>query len=256
MGEDAARRREEIATLRLALDCGIRVIDTAEMYGEGKAEMLTGEAIRGCRDQAFLVSKVYPHNASRHGTIEACEKSLGRLGTDHLDLYLLHWRGSIPFAETLEAFLTLQKSGMIRHFGVSNLDHMDMQEWCALTGGENCSTDQVLYNLGRRGIEYDLLPWLESRKIPLMAYSPIEQARLLRHPDLVRAADALGISPLHAALGWMLNKDNVISIPKTGNPEHLKDFLRIVEHPLTPEQIATLDRIFPAPQHQTPLQML
>ncbi len=178
MGQDKAARAEEIATLRLGLDLGSSLIDTAEMYGEGRAEELIGEAIAGRRDEVFLVSKVYPHNASRQGAVQACERSLRRLKTDRIDLYLLHWRGSVPLAETMQAFMTLQQSGKIRHYGVSNLDLADMQELWAVQGGNATETNQVLYNLTRRGIEWDLLPLLRERGIPVMAYSPIEQAKL------------------------------------------------------------------------------
>ena len=188
MGDGGEARTEEIATLQLGLDLGLKVIDTAEMYGEGQAEELIGEAIAGRRDQAFLVSKVYPHNASRKGTVAACERSLKRLRTDRIDLYLLHWRGSIPFSETIEGFMALQKAGKIRYWGVSNLDLDDMQELFSLPGGEAVATNQLLYNLTRRGIEWDLAPWLRGKRIPVMAYSPIEQSRLLRNPKLAEFA--------------------------------------------------------------------
>jgi diketogulonate reductase-like aldo/keto reductase len=256
LGDNARLRTDELATIRFALDSGIRLIDTAEMYGDGAAEELVGEAVAGRRSEAFIVSKVYPHNASRRGAIAACERSLKRLGTDHLDLYLLHWRGSIPFEETLEAFTRLQADGKIRHFGVSNLDPDDMQEWYATAGGEACATNQVLYNLGRRGIELDLLPWLREHKIPLMAYSPIEQARLLHTPELQAVSRDHGISPVHAALGWLLANDDVIAIPRTGKIDHLRDFLHAAENPLSHEQLADLERLFPRPQHPVPLEML
>ena len=176
MGENRAIRAEEIETLRLGLDLGASLIDTAEMYGEGRAEELIGEAIEGRRHEAFLVSKVYPHNASRRGAVAACDRSLRRLRTDRIDLYLLHWRGSVPLAETMEAFMALQQAGKIRHYGVSNLDLEDMQELWTVPGGSAVATDQLLYNLVRRGIEWDLLPWLRKHHIPVMAYSPIEQA--------------------------------------------------------------------------------
>ncbi len=190
MAQDKAARAEEIATLRLGLDLGATLIDTAEMYGEGRAEELIGEAIAGRRDQVFLVSKVYPHNASRQGAVLACERSLRRLKTDRIDLYLLHWRGSVPLAETMEAFMALQHSGKIRHYGVSNLDLADMQELWKVPGGSATATNQVLYNLTRRGIEWDLLPQLRARGIPVMAYSPIEQGKLLRNRKLTDFAQA------------------------------------------------------------------
>lgn len=219
MGENKVGRAEEIATLRLGLDLGVTLIDTAEMYGEGTAEELIGEAIAGRRDEAFLVSKVYPHNASRKGAVAACERSLKRLRTDRIDLYLLHWRGSVPFAETIEAFMTLQKAGKVRHYGVSNLDLGDMQQLWSVPGGKGVATDQLLYNLTRRGIEWDLLPWLRKRRIPVMAYSPIEQARLVRNPQLADFARRHGMTPAQAALARLLANDDIIAIPKTGKRE-------------------------------------
>ena len=184
MGDDRATRAEEIATLRLGLDSGLTLVDTAEMYGDGRSEQLIAEAIAGRRDAVFLVSKVLPNNATRRGAVAACEQSLARLKTDRIDLYLLHWRGSVPFAETLEALTALQRAGKIRHYGVSNLDLADMREWWNVSGGKAVAANQVLYNLTRRGIEWDLLPWLRERKVSVMAYSPIEQARLLRNARL------------------------------------------------------------------------
>jgi diketogulonate reductase-like aldo/keto reductase len=256
MGNQRATRGEEIATLQLGLDLGLRLIDTAEMYGEGNSEELIGEALAGRRDQAFLVSKVYPHNASRKGAVAACERSLKRLRTDRIDLYLLHWRGNVPFAETLEAFLGLQKKGKIRHFGVSNLDLDDMKEWCSLAGGEAVAANQVLYNLTRRGIEWDLAPWQRERKIPVMAYSPIEQARLLRSPKLVDFAQRNAMTPAQAALAWLLSKDGVIAIPKASRRQHVKDNAGALEHPLTCEQLAELDKLFPPPKGAVALEML
>lgn len=256
LGENSRQRASELETIRTALDSGIRLIDTAEMYGDGAAEELVGEALAGRRNEAFIVSKVYPHNASRRGTIAACERSLKRLGTDHLDLYLLHWRGGIPFEETLEAFAQLQAAGKIHHFGVSNLDIDDMEEWYTTTGGNACATNQILYNLGRRGIELNLLPWLREHGIPLMAYSPIEQARLLHTRELQQFSRENGISPVHAALGWLLANDDIIAIPRTGKPEHLREFLHAAENPLTPEQLDALGRLFPRPRHAIPLEML
>jgi len=256
MGENKAARAEEIATLRLGLDLGITLIDTAEMYGEGKAEELIGEAIAVRRDEAFLVSKVYPHNATRKGAVASCERSLKRLRTDRIDLYLLHWRGSVPFAETMEAFMTLQKAGKIRHYGVSNLDLEDMQELWSVPGGKGVATDQLRYNLTRRGIEWDLLPWLRKRRIPVMAYSPIEQARLVRNPKLTDFARRHGMTPAQVALAWLLANDDIIAIPKTGKRERLKENSGALDHPLTKEQLAELDRLFPPPQGPAPLQML
>ena len=256
MGDKPETRAEEVATLQLGLDLGLKLIDTAEMYGEGKAEELIGEAIAGRRDQAFLVSKVYPHNASRKGTIAACERSLRRMRTGHIDLYLLHWRGNIPFDETLEGFSALRKAGRIRYFGVSNMDLDDMRELLALSGGEAVATNQLLYNLTRRGIEWDLLPWLRDKRIPVMAYSPIEQARLLSNPRLVDFTKRHGMSPAQAALAWLMAKDDVIAIPKTGRRERVKENIGALDHDLTAEQLAELDRLFPPPKKATPLEML
>src|SRR5258706_3815355 len=256
MGDRRESRAEEIFTLQLGLDLGLKLIDTAEMYGEGKAEALIGEAIAGRRDQAFLVSKVYPHNASRKGAVAACERSLARMRTDRIDLYLLHWRGSIPFSETLEGFMALQKAGKIRYYGVSNLDLDDMQELTSLPGGHAVVTDQLLYNLTRRGIEWDLLPWLLEKRIPVMAYSPIEQARLLGNPKLVEFAKSNGMTPAQAALAWLLSKDGVIVIPKTGNRDRLRENLGALDRSLDKNQLSELDRLFSPPAAPQPLDML
>src|SRR5450631_2563851 len=256
MGESAAARAEELARLRLGLDLGLTLIDTAEMYGEGKAEELVGEALARRRDEAFIVSTVYPQNATRKGTVAACERSLRRLKTDRIDLYLLHWRGEVPLAETVDAFVALQSAGKIRHYGVSNLDLADMQELCSVTGGHAVATDQLLYNLTRRGIERDLLPWLRERRIPVMAYSPIERSELLRNKKLLQFAKRHAMAPAHAALGWLLAYDDIIVIPKTGNRERLKENLGALEHPLTPTQVAEIERLFPAPARARALEML
>ena len=251
IGDRRADRGEEIATLRLGLDLGATLIDTAEMYGDGRSEELVGEAIAGRRGEVFLVSKVYPHNASRKGVPLACERSLQRLKTDRIDLYLLHWRGSVPFAETIEAFEALKKAGKIRHYGVSNLDLSGMREWWK-AGGTACAANQLLFNLSRRGIEWDLLPWLQERKVPVMAYSPIEQARLLRDPRLVKFAQSRGITPAQAALAWLLQKEGVIVIPKTGRRERLKENLGAFDIGGLDE----LDALFPPPVEPQPLEML
>ncbi len=256
IGDSAATRTEEIATLRLGLDLGARLIDTAEMYGDGRSEELVGEAIAGRRDEVFLVSKVYPHNASRKGIPQACERSLKRLKTDRIDLYLLHWRGSIPFAETMDAFAALQKAGKVRHYGVSNLDLDDMRELSKLPAGKAVATNQLLYNLTRRGIEFDLLPWLRERRIPVMAYSPIEQGRLLREKSFAEFARRHGRTPAQAALAWLLAKEGVIVIPKTGRRERLKENLGAVDLVLNSDQIKELDRLFPPPSGPQPLEML
>ena len=256
MGDDRGARAEELATLRLGLDLGATLIDTAEMYGDGRSEELVGEAIAGRRDEAFLVTKVYPHNASRKGMPAACERSLKRLKTDRIDLYLLHWRGSVPFAETIEAFVALQKAGKIRHFGVSNLDLSDMKEWCKVPGGGAVAANQLLYNLDRRGIEWDLLPWLREKRIPVMAYSPIEQARLLRNERLAGFAKRNGLTPSQAALAWLLSRDGVIVIPKTARRERLKENLAALDLVLGSNQLEELDRLFPPPARPQPLEML
>jgi aldehyde reductase len=256
MGDDRAARAEEIATLRLGLDLGATLIDTAEMYGDGRAEQLVGEVIAGRRDKVFLVSKVLPQNATRRGTVTACEQSLKRLKTDRLDLYLLHWRGGVPFAETLAALVTLKSAGKIRHYGVSNLDLADMQEIAPLPGGAGIATNQLLYNLTRRGIEWDLLPWLRERRIPVMAYSPLEQARLLNNRQLAAFAREHGMTPAQAALAWLLAHDDVIVIPKSARRERLRENLGALEHTLNTAQLAELDRLFPPPQGTRALEML
>jgi diketogulonate reductase-like aldo/keto reductase len=256
MGDDARRRGDEIAALRAGLDLGATLIDTAEMYGEGKAESLVGEAIAGRRDEVFVVSKVYPHNATRKGAVAACERSLKRLKTDRIDLYLLHWRGSVPFAETLEAFTRLQAAGKIRHFGVSNLDRGDMEEFWGAPGGQGVQTDQLLYNLTRRGIEWDLLPWLRERRIPVMAYSPIEQSRLVRERKLVGFAKANGMTPAQAALAWLLAKDDVIAIPKSASVQRVTENVAAAGMKLSAAQLAELDRLFPPPKSPQSLEML
>jgi diketogulonate reductase-like aldo/keto reductase len=256
LGENPSARQEEIAALRLGLERGATLIDTAEMYGDGSAEELVGEAIRGRREQIFLVTKVLPRNASRKGTLAACEASLRRLGKDRIDLYLLHWRGSVPLAETVEAFLQLKQAGKIRYFGVSNFDADDMKELWSIPGGSDAQTDQVLYNLSRRGIEWDLLPALRKRGIPLMAYSPIEQASLVRDSRLMRFADRHGMTPAQAALAWLLAKPDVIVIPKSSQPERMEENLGALELELTSDQLAELDRLFPPPDGPRSLEML
>ena len=256
MGDDRAARADELAALRLGLEHGLSLIDTAEMYGNGRSEELVGEAIAGQRDKAFIVSKVLPANATRRGTRSACEKSLARLKTDYIDLYLLHWRGSVPLAETLEAFIALQAAGKIRHWGVSNLGLDDMRELLALEAGAGVATNQLLYNLTRRGIEWDLLPWLRERHIPVMAYSPLEQARLVSDQGLKRFSARHGMSPAQAALAWLLGEEDVIVIPKTSSPARMRENLGCLEHPLSTTQRAELERLFPAPGGPRPLEML
>ena len=256
MGDDSSRRAEEIAALRRGLDLGMTLVDTAEMYGEGASERLVGEAIAGRRDDVFLVSKVYPHNASKAGTVAACERSLKRLGTDRLDLYLLHWRGKYPLAETVEAFEGLKAAGKIRHWGVSNLDSDDMDELLAVPDGEAVAANQVLYNLSRRGIEWDLLPSLQRRGIPVMAYSPVEQAKLLRERRLAALAADHGASVAQLALAFVLDRDGVIAIPKAGRVAHVEDNAGALDVVVTDELRASLDALFPPPRRATPLEMI
>ena len=256
IGDSRAARAEEIATLRLGLDLGFTLIDSAEMYGDGRSEALVAEAIAGRRDEVFLVSKVLPNHASRRGTVAACEQSLKRLKTDRIDLYLLHWRGSVPFDETLAALTALKDAGKIRHYGVSNLDLAEMQEWCSLKGGAAVATNQLLYNLSRRGIEWDLLPWLRGHRVPVMAYSPLEQARLLDKPELAGFAKRHGMTPAQAALAWLLANDDVIVIPKCARRENLRENAGAAEIKLSAEQRAELDRLFPPPAAARPLEML
>jgi diketogulonate reductase-like aldo/keto reductase len=256
MGESASRRAGELAALRHGLDCGITLIDTAEMYGDGGAEEIVGEAIAGRRDEVFIVSKVLPNNASRRGTVAACERSLQRMQIETIDLYLLHWRGGSPLAETLAAFLDLQKAGKIKHWGVSNLDLSDMRELEALSGGKDCATNQVLYNLTRRGIEFDLLPWCRERKMPVMAYSPIEQGRMLKHPALHAVAKAHDATPAQVALAFLLRHPDMIVIPKSGVPAHIDENLAALELKLTQADLAALDRAFPPPKKASALEML
>lgn len=256
MGDRAQARAEELATLRLGLELGATLIDTAEMYGDGRAEALVGEAISGRRDEVFIVSKVYPHNASRASAVKACERSLRRLKTDRIDLYLLHWRGNVPFGETLAAFEALKAAGKIRHYGVSNLDFADMQALWQFPGAQAVATDQLLYNLTRRGIEWDLLPWLRARHIPVMAYSPIEQGRLLRNPQLGDFARRHGMTPAQAALAWLLARDDVIVVPKSAHRERLKENIGALAIGLKPGSLAELDRLFPPPSGARALEML
>ncbi|MBV9671853.1 MAG: aldo/keto reductase [Verrucomicrobia bacterium] len=254
IAENRERRDAEIAALRLALDLGMSLIDTAEMYGDGSAEELVGEAISGRRDQVFVVSKVYPHNASRERLQRACERSLGRLGTDYLDLYLLHWRGSVPLAETVETFIALKHSGKILDYGVSNFGMDDMKELLNIDGSEQVAVNQVLYNLSRRGIELDLLPWCREHGIPIMAYSPIEQGRLLH--KLRPLAARLGVKDAQLALAWLLRQDDIIAIPKASSEAHVRDIRESVDLNLGSETVLELDRLFPRPNRKIPLEIL
>lgn len=256
MGETKARARDEIDSLRLGLDLGMTLVDTAEMYGDGEAERIVGRALEDRRDAAFLVSKVCPWNASRHGTIAACEASLQRLATDRLDLYLLHWRGEHPLEDTVAAFEALRAAGKIGAWGVSNFDVADMEELLALPGGENCAVNQVLYNLSRRGIEHDLLPWCQAHAIPVMAYSPIEQGRLVHHPELIRVAKAYQATPAQVALAFLLERDGVIAIPKSANMARVRENRDAVDLDISDEDWSALDAAFPPPARKTPLEML
>ncbi|MEL7558212.1 aldo/keto reductase [Stutzerimonas chloritidismutans] len=253
MGENPAERGNEIAALRRGIELGMTLIDTAEMYAEGGAEEVVGEAIRSCRDQVFLVSKVYPHNASRKGVPEACERSLRRLGTDCLDLYLLHWRGQYPLAETVEAFERLKEAGKIRRWGVSNLDLDDMRELDA----PDCAVNQVLYNPQERGIEFDLLPWCQAQGMPVMAYCPLGQGGgLLRHQAILDIARRHGAEPAQIALAWSLRQPGVLVIPKSSNPAHVRLNASAAELTLSADDLALLDKAFPPPSRSQPLQMV
>ena len=254
MGERHTGRADEVRALRHGLDLGLSLIDTAEMYGEGGAEEVVGEAIAGRRDAVFLVSKVYPHNASAKGTVAACERSLRRLGTDRIDLYLLHWRGSHPLAETVAAFERLRQAGKIRYWGVSNLDSDDMEELAGVGGG--CAANQILYNVTRRGVEFDLLPWCAEHKVPVMAYSPIEQGRLPAGGVLDAIGRRHGVDRFTVALAWVLRQPGVIAIPKAVRPDHVDANRKAAELVLTAEDLAEIDRAFPPPRRKQALAML
>ncbi|GAJ90918.1 aldo/keto reductase [Rhizobium rhizogenes] len=256
MGENTARAKDEIASLKTGLDLGMTLLDTAEMYANGGSEEIVGRAIEGRRDEVFLVSKVYPHNASRKGTIEACERSLKRMNTDRIDLYLLHWRGEYLLAETVAAFESLKATGKIGAWGVSNFDVDDMEELFAVPDGGNVAANQVLYNLVRRGVEYDVLPWCQERNIPIMAYSPIEQGRLLHHPDLIHIAKTYQATPAQVALAFLLERDGVIAIPKSSNTQRVAENRDAVSLDISDEDWATLDAAFPPPSRKKPLEML
>jgi len=256
MADTASRRKQEIEALRLGVELGMTLVDTAEMYGEGAAEELVAAALVGERDRLFLVSKVYPHNASRQGVVQACERSLRRLRTDRLDLYLLHWRGSVPLEETVAGFEELRRSGKIRHWGVSNFDVDDMEELLRVPSGENCAANQVLYNVTRRGPEFDLIPWMAEQRMPLMAYSPIEQGRLPRGGVLQRIGQKYGASPFQIALAWLLQTPDVIAIPKASSPDHVRDNHRALEIRLSPEDLDAIDAEFPTPRRKRPLEMI
>lgn len=256
MGERPAQRKQEIAALREGIALGLTLIDTAEMYGDGRAESLVAEAIAGQREKIFLVSKVLPSNASRKGVARACEASLKRLRTDRVELYLLHWSGSHPLEETVRGFEDLLAAGKIRSWGVSNLDLAEMKQLVSLPGGAACATNQVLYNLARRGIEFDLLPWCRERGMPIMAYTPIEQGKLLGHQALRAVAQRLGATPAQVALAWVLRQDRVVTIPKAGSPAHVRENRKALELKLDADALQALDVAFPAPTRAKPLEML
>ncbi|WP_323121043.1 aldo/keto reductase [Burkholderia alba] len=256
MGERPVRRAGEIAALRAGVELGLTLIDTAEMYGDGATETLVGDALAGLRDDVFLVSKAYPHNAGRRGVVAACEASLKRLRTDRLDLYLLHWRGSVPLAETIAGFEALRAAGKIRHWGVSNFDTDDMQELVSEAGGDACVTNQILYNIARRGPEFDLLPWLGRHRMPAMAYSPIDHARLPGGTALDEIARERGVSSMRVALAWVLRQPGVFAIPKAGRVEHVRDNRAALDFVLSAAELARLEAQFNAPRRKRPLEML
>lgn len=261
MGENAGQRQKEIAALRAGIDAGLTLIDTAEMYADGGAEEVVGEALQGRREQVFLVSKVYPWNAGGQKAVTACDASLRRLKTDYLDLYLLHWRGNYSLAETVEAMETLIRQGKIRRWGVSNLDYDDMQELYGVTGGKACAINQVLYHLGSRGIEFDLLPWCQQQQIPVMAYCPLAQAGRLRD-DLFNSravqdvAHAHQATPAQVLLAWAIRQPGVMAIPKASSVDHVKENAAALALQLSDEAIALLDQAFPAPGRKTPLDVV
>ncbi|KPA07149.1 aldo/keto reductase [Pantoea agglomerans] len=261
MGENPAQRADEVAALQAGLECGLKLIDTAEMYADGGAEEVVGQALLGRRDRALLVSKVYPWNAGEVDAIAACERSLRRLQTDYLDLYLLHWRGNIPLEETLRAMERLQQQGKIRHWGVSNFDTDDMAELWDEEKGEACATNQVLYHLASRGIEFDLLPACQQRGVPVMAYCPLAQAGRLRDslftdPQLTQIAQQKGISVAQLLLAWVIRQPGVIAIPKASSVAHVQENAAALEVELTDEDLQLIDRAWPAPQHKLPLDIV
>jgi diketogulonate reductase-like aldo/keto reductase len=256
MGEDSRRHADEVAALKLGIDLGLTLIDTAEMYAGGQAETVVADAIAGRRGDVFIVSKVMPSNASRRGVEAACEKSLKRLRTDIIDLYLLHWRGSVPLAETVAAFEALKSAGKIRHWGVSNFDTDDMDELMSLAGGGTVQTNQVLYNPQRRGIEHDLIPWCLSRCIPVMAYSPVGQGAIPRDSKLTALAARHEATAAQIVLAWVMRQDGVIAIPKASRPEHVRDNRAALDITLSADDLAELDRLFPPPRRKQPLEMI
>jgi diketogulonate reductase-like aldo/keto reductase len=253
MGERSRARAPEVAAVRLAIDLGIRLIDTAEMYGSGGAEEVVAEAIAGRRDGLFVVSKVLPGNSDRASTIAACESSLARLRTDHIDLYLLHWRGGVPLAETVEAFQRLRRDGKIRHWGVSNFNAADMTELWGSAAGRHCAANQVYYSASRRGIEFDLLPWQRERGMPLMAYCPLDQGRLANDELLAEIGARHQASAAQVAIAWLLAQPGVIAIPKAVQPEHVRLLAAAGDLRLDAADLAKIDRRFPPPGRAQPL---
>ena len=256
MGERAGSRAAEVAALRLGLDLGMTLIDSAEMYGEGGAESVAGEAIGGRRDDAFVVSKFYPHHASRMKLVAACDASLGQLGVESLDLYLLHWRGRVPLEETVATLEDLVRAGKIRRWGVSNFDVADMEDLAAVPDGNRVAANQVLYNLAHRGVEFDLLPWCAARRIALMAYSPLDEGRLVRHPALDSVAKRLDVSAGQVAVAWLLRNPDMVTIPKAATPAHVRANSAAADLVLDAAALDTLERAFPAPRRKRPLEMI
>jgi diketogulonate reductase-like aldo/keto reductase len=264
LGEDRALRSSEVAAVRAAIEMGYRLIDTAEMYGEGGAEEVVGQAIAESlragdvkREELFIVSKVYPHNASRKGTPAACARSLARLGLERIDLYLLHWRGEHPLAETCEAMRKLAADGRIRHWGVSNFDTGDMEELAAVCGEPlDCAANQVYYSVGERGPEFSLLPWQRARGMPLMAYSPIDQGALAGDAAMKKMAQRLGVTAAQLALAWIVAQPGVLAIPKAAREAHLRENLAAADLPLSADDLAEIDRLHPPPRRKTPLAMI
>ncbi len=254
MGDSPRRRKEEVVALRLGFDLGMTLVDTAEMYASGGAEEVVGEAVADRRDEIFIVSKVMPGNASRRGTISACEKSLKRLNTDRIDLYLLHWPGPHPIADTVEAFTTLKHAGKIRHWGVSNFDVDEMDEVISLPDGGAVASNQVMYNLRRRGIEYDLIPWCAERRIPIMAYSPLDQGKLLRSRELAEIAARHSATNAQVALAWLLKQGQTMVIPKAGSQAHVRENYGALAVNLDAKDMAALDAAFPPPSRKKPLE--
>ena len=261
MGDDKHREQEEITTLQRGIELGLTLIDTAEMYGNGRSELLIGKAIKGLRDKLFLVSKVYPHNAGGHNLVNSCEASLKRLGTDCMDLYLLHWRGQIPYEETVRGMEALIQAGKIKRWGVSNLDEEDMQDLLSVRGGSKCAVNQVLYHLGSRGIEYELLPWQRQHGIPTMAYCPLAQAGALQgdltaDPAVQQVAQEHGVDPYQILLAWCIRHDDIIAIPKASSVAHVESNANAANIVLTAAQRDLLDQAFPAPDYPVPLDIV